>query len=208
MKIALYGLFAIFAIAIGLYPIIYFMPEMPSGLLNSKPPALLADTLWNIGFYTHISLGGLALLVGWIQFSKKMRTRYINAHRRIGMIYIISVVLSGTAAIYIGFFATGGLIASIGFISLGIVWLTFTLMAFFRIREKKVYEHQRMMIYSYAACFAAVTLRIWLPLLIMTFQDFIIAYRIVAWLCWVPNLMVAYYFVERGGSLRLPTIAR
>ena len=53
------------------------------------------------------------------------------------------------------------------------------------------------MIYSYAACFAAVTLRIWLPLLIVSLGDFITAYRIVAWLCWVPNLMVAYFLVDK-----------
>ena len=49
-----------------------------------------------------------------------------------------------------------------------------------------------MMIYSYAACFAAVTLRIWLPILTSILGEFLSAYRIVAWLCWVPNLIVAY----------------
>lgn len=54
------------------------------------------------------------------------------------------------------------------------------------------------MIYSYAACFAAVTLRIWLPLLTAAFLgDFIKAYTIVAWLCWVPNIIVAYFIVRR-----------
>jgi hypothetical protein len=53
-----------------------------------------------------------------------------------------------------------------------------------------------MMIYSYAACFAAVTLRIWLPLLISITGDFFIAYPIVAWLCWVPNLIVANLIVK------------
>ncbi|GAB4428835.1 MAG: hypothetical protein OHK0039_47410 [Bacteroidia bacterium] len=44
---------------------------------------------------------------------------------------------------------------------------------------------------SYAACFAAVTLRLWLPILTALLGDFLPAYRIVAWLCWVPNLLVA-----------------
>ncbi len=56
-------------------------------------------------------------------------------------------------------------------------------------------------IYSYAASFAAVTLRIWLPLLTIAFQDFVVAYRIVAWLCWVPNIAFAYFWVRRKGLI-------
>lgn len=49
-----------------------------------------------------------------------------------------------------------------------------------------------MMVYSYALCFSAVTFRLWLPLLIWLFSDFTPAYQLVAWLCWIPNLLVAY----------------
>jgi dolichyl-phosphate-mannose--protein O-mannosyl transferase len=62
-----------------------------------------------------------------------------------------------------------------------------------------------MMIYSYAACFAAVTLRIWLPLLIMIFGDFIIAYTIVAWMCWIPNLIVARLITRKLTTQKLQT---
>ena len=53
------------------------------------------------------------------------------------------------------------------------------------------------MIYSYALSFSAVTLRIWLPLLISQFNDFIIAYQIVAWLSWIPNLIVAHLMANK-----------
>ncbi|MBT8185644.1 MAG: DUF2306 domain-containing protein, partial [Eudoraea sp.] len=61
--------------------------------------------------------------------------------------------------------------------------------------------HQAFMIYSYAACFAAVTLRFWLPILSYAFGDFVTAYRIVAWLCWVPNMIFAFFWVRRRGLL-------
>ena len=54
-----------------------------------------------------------------------------------------------------------------------------------------------MMVFSYAACFAAVTLRIWLPLFGIFIHDFNTSYRIIAWLCWVPNMAVAWYIVKR-----------
>ena len=119
-------------------------------------------------------------------------------HRQIGKLYIISVLLSAIAGIYVGFFATGGLVSSFGFICLGIIWFYTTLMAYIHIKNKRINKHRKMMIYSYAACFAAVTLRIWLPLLILFFGDFITAYKIVAWLCWVPNLIIANLIVRKS----------
>lgn len=177
---------------IGLYPASYFLLDRKFGLLSSKSPELLANIFWNVGFYTHILLGGLALFIGWIQFSKNVRNKYLVLHKRIGILYISSVVCSSIAGICIAAFATGGIITSLGFMSLGIIWLCTTLMAYTYIRKGQTDKHQQMMIYSYAACFAAVTLRIWLPLLITIFGDFITAYMVVAWLCWVPNIGVAY----------------
>ncbi|MEP7109742.1 MAG: DUF2306 domain-containing protein [Ferruginibacter sp.] len=188
---------ALLAILIGLYPGIYFFKERKFGLLSSKSNELLANTLWNTAFYTHITLGGIALLIGWLQFNSKLRLRNLSMHRSIGKIYIVSVLISSLASIGLGFFATGGVISSTGFICLGIIWFSTTLLAYLKIKNMQVEQHRRLMIYSYAACFAAVTLRIWLPLLIILFGDFIVAYSIVAWLCWVPNLLVANLIVRK-----------
>lgn len=193
--------FAIMAIAIGLYPLLYFILDREFGLLASKSDALLSNVIWNIGFYGHILFGGLALMVGWIQFNKNFRNANLKRHRIIGKIYMIAVLISGTCGIYIGFYATGGIITSVGFICLGVVWLFTTIKAYLAIRSNDIQLHQGFMIYSYAACFAAVTLRIWLPMLIFTFGDFTIAYRIVAWLCWVPNIIFAFFWVRRRGLL-------
>lgn len=174
----------------------YLIADKKIGLLNTKPLALLSDTIWNIGFYGHVLLGGLALGIGWLQFNKKLRQKKLHLHRLVGKIYVFAALISGTCGIYIGFFATGGLITSIGFISLGIIWLSSTFRAYYYARKGAINEHQKMMIYSYAACFAAVTLRIWLPILSILIGEFIPAYKIVAWLSWVPNIIVAYFIVN------------
>ena len=189
---------AVSSIAIGLYPLIYFIIDRKFGLLSSKSAELLSDISWNVGFYSHILLGGLALLIGWTQFSPKWRKNKIRLHRNVGKAYIIFAFISSLAGIYIGFHATGGLVAKLGFISLGIIWFITTLSAYLSIRKGDVKTHQILMTYSYAACFAAVTLRIWLPILINIFDgEFIPAYRIVAWISWVPNLIFAYFVVRR-----------
>ena len=46
------------------------------------------------------------------------------------------------------------------------------------------------MIRNFALTFAAVTLRIEMPFLIMGFGE-VTGYQIVAYLCWIPNLVVA-----------------
>jgi uncharacterized membrane protein len=195
----------ILAIIVGLYPSIYFVIDRRFGLLQSKSNELLASNFWNLGFYTHIILGGLALLIGWTQFSTSFRNKNLQLHRKLGKVYVISVLFSSLAGIYIGFFATGGIISKLGFICLGFVWLSSTLIAYQYIRKGQIERHQKMMIYSYAACLAAVTLRIWLPVLSITFHNFIVAYTIVAWLCWVPNIIVANIISRR---IEVPVINR
>ncbi|MCB0373449.1 MAG: DUF2306 domain-containing protein [Muricauda sp.] len=193
--------FVFLAIGIGLYPLIYVFATDDFGLLLGKSKELLASNLWNIAFYGHISFGGLALLSGWSQFSKKLRSKRLNLHRNLGKIYVVSVLISGLCGVYLGFFATGGIVSSLGFVSLGIIWLFTTGMAYFAVKRKDMSLHQGMMIYSYAACFAAVTLRIWLPLLTLTLGEFLLAYKIVAWLCWVPNILFAHLWVRRKGLI-------
>jgi uncharacterized membrane protein len=190
---------AIFAIFIGLYPLRFIGLDHNDGLLGNKSSELLNSSLYLTAFYTHIFLGGLALLSGFTQFFKKLRTKRLGLHRTLGKVYIISVMLSGIAGLGIAFFADGGLIASTGFAILALLWLFTTSKAYTSIRNKKIDKHQQWMIRSYALCFAAVTLRIYLPLFLGVLKmEFIPAYKIIAWLCWAPNILVAELFIIRN----------
>ena len=53
------------------------------------------------------------------------------------------------------------------------------------------------MVRSYAVCYGAVTLRLQMWPLAMTFGDFAIAYQVVSWSCWVPNLVFAEWWLRR-----------
>ena len=188
----LWVLFIVFAILIGLYPIAYFVLDMSGGLLGTKSFEILHDAIWRPVFYLHISFGGIALLTGWSQFSRRMRIRNMQLHRRLGMGYLVCVLLSGLAGLYIALYASGGIIAQLGFTGLAIGWLCTTAMAYSSVLKRDIRSHENWMIRSYALCFAAVTLRLWLPLFQFGFGiEFFAGYRIIAWLCWVPNLLVA-----------------
>jgi hypothetical protein len=193
-----WAFFILFAVVIGLYPALYFILDMSAGLLSSKPESILHDKIWNTAFYIHISFGGLSLLTGWSQFSTWLRDKNLELHRWLGKTYVIAVLMSGSAGLYIAFYATGGIVSTLGFAGLAIAWLTSTLMAYIRIRQFQIDDHQHWMIRSYALTFAAVTLRLWLPgFQIFTSLDFISAYKIIAWLCWVPNLAVSEWIIRR-----------
>jgi uncharacterized membrane protein len=193
MKKFFWILMAVLAILIGLYPATYFLVDRTFGLLSTKSEALLSDVLWNIAFYIHIVLGAVALMTGWTQFSTQWRIQHLTLHRAVGKVYVSSMTLSALAGIYIGLFATAGLVAVLGFVSLGIVSLVSTVSAYQEARRGHIEKHQSRMVYSYALCFAAVTLRLWLPLLSFCMGGFEQAYRIVAWLCWVPNMVAAVW---------------
>ncbi|WP_342375186.1 DUF2306 domain-containing protein [Myxococcus stipitatus] len=196
---ALWVLFAVLCLGVGLYPSIYLFTDPNSGFRARKGLELLTNPVWNAAFYTHLALGGLALFIGWTQFIARLRRKVPGVHRFLGKVYVGAVLVSGLTGLYIGFFATGGIVAAAGFMSLALVWLFTTASAWWHIKNRRIEEHRLMMVYSYAACFAAVTLRLWLPFLVRGTGDFISAYRIVAWLCWVPNLGVAW-LLTRGQS--------
>jgi uncharacterized membrane protein len=202
-----YFFMALFAVFISLYPLKFLWSPVDEGLLGSKSAELISSFFYLPAFYTHIFLGGLALITGFSQFLPKLRRKRLGLHRALGKIYVIAVLLSGTAGLGIAYFATGGFVPALGFALLAILWLYTTANAYTSIRKMDISAHQKWMIRSYALCFAAVTLRIYLPVFTgLLGMSFIPAYTIIAWLCWMPNLAVAEWLIIRPMSLRKETV--
>ncbi|MDR6515986.1 DUF2306 domain-containing protein [Chryseobacterium camelliae] len=193
MKKLLFATMCILALLVGAYPLLYAFVESKYTFLSSKSPEVLHNIIWKTAFLAHIIFGGLALFIGWRQFGPSFRSKYTGLHRVIGKIYVTAAIISSVSAVYMGFYANGGLVSETGFIILGITWLMTTAIAVAKIRNGQVIQHQQLMTYSYACAFAAVTLRIWYPLLIRMTGDPVNSYSIVAWLCWVPNVLTAYF---------------
>jgi hypothetical protein len=55
---------------------------------------------------------------------------------------------------------------------------------------------------SFSLTFAAVTLRIYLSLSGLMGWQFASAYAVIAWLCWVPNLLIAMQLAPLKPSAR------
>lgn len=189
----------ILAVNIGLYPLTFIGVDPNVGLLGTKSPELISDLLWNIAFYIHISFGGISLLIGWILFIKKIRQNKLSLHRLIGKIYVITVLFSSLSGFYVAYYATGGIIAQLGFTGMSLAWIITTLFAYIYIRRKEVKKHENWMIRSYAVTFTGVTFRLWMPFLIIVFDlDFLGAYPIDAWISWIVNLIIADLIIRQS----------
>ncbi len=97
-----------------------------------------------------------------------------------------------------------GPIAAAGFSALAVIWIFCTANAWRWARAKDFARHQRWMTRSYALTFAAVTLRLYLPAAIIAHLDIVVAYRAIAWLCWVPNLALAELWLRRRAVRTTP----
>ena len=98
--------------------------------------------------------------------------------------------------------AYGGFVTTSGLGLLAIVSIGAIVMAVTRARQHNIAAHQQWVIRSFACTLAAFTLRVWLPVHgvlnqaeIVTFP-FSEMYQTVAWLCWVPNLIVAEWYMN------------
>lgn len=165
--------------------------------LAAPPPLLEMVVQRQTLFLFHIGGGLIALFVGAWNFLERSRNRFLNLHRWLGRIYLVSVLAGGIAGFFLSFTASSGLTARIGFGMLAVLWLATAIFAYLRIRAYDIESHRRWMIRNYALTFAAVTLRLWLPFLMATGNDFPSAYATVAWLSWVPNLLIAEFIASR-----------
>lgn len=150
--------------------------------------------------FAHTLFGPIALMLGLVNLLPAMRQRARwAAHRWVGRVYIVSCVTLGVAGLSMAFHAAGGMFARVGFALLAVLTLATVLQAYRSIKARHVRQHREWMLRSYSLIFAAVTLRIWLPLLIIAYQgQFMPAYRWVAWVSWVPNILVVEYLIRRG----------
>ena len=185
------------ALLVSVMSFMYLFDGVNEGYLELKSKEVLKSRLWWSFLYTHIVTGGIAIVIGWIQFSKRMQTTYVKWHRTLGKIYVVMTLLCAISGFYIGFFATGGWIPATGFIAMALIYFYTTLQGFLAIKNKQITAHQNYMTYSYAACLAAVTLRIYIPLSFVLEIDYILAYSIIAWVSWIPNLAIAWWVNKR-----------
>lgn len=189
---------AMLSVCVGLYAMaVIAIPQMRPPFLTNR-----FDTI-PLAAYGHLGASAIAMIVGPFQHNSWLRSRFLQVHRWLGRVYVIAVMLGGTAGLVLATRSEAGIVTHLGFGLLAILWLLTTGAAYLRIRARDQAAHRRWMTRSFALTFAAVTLRIYIPVSMALGIPFESAYRVISWIAWVPNLIVAEWLIFR----RRPRVA-
>lgn len=163
-------------------------------------------TWWRIGFYVHVFTSVLVLLAGFTQFNRFFLHQRPLWHRRAGWLYIVAVlVLSAPSGFLLALRANGGLLARISFVLLGVAWFITTLQALLLVKKQLFEKHANWMLRSYALTLSAIGLRTyaWLFDLLNIHMAPRNVYILIAWISWVPNLLIAEWLIKKGFNKKL-----
>ncbi|MGZ0219950.1 MAG: DUF2306 domain-containing protein [Acidimicrobiales bacterium] len=182
---SLWGLMLLLAVGMTLIAALY----IPDDFAFAEQRTIYEDNTFAI--LGHIVGASVPMILGPFQFLPGQRRRFLGLHRWTGRLYLLGVAVGSVLGFSMAWLAFGGIISSLGFATLAVLWLSTGAMALKQARAGHIRSHRDWMIRNYALTFAAVTLRIWLGLSQLAGVEFINAYRSVAWLSWIPNLLTA-----------------
>lgn len=139
------------------------------------------------------------------------RQRFPVAHRRLGRVYVFGGALpAGSAGLVIAPLTPFGPVAAVSNTLMAALWLTFTVTGFRMAKARRIGEHRKWMIRSFALAMSIITNRLWAvvwvivlaPQLDTTFggneQLFVHAVAgISTWTGWVIPLLISQWWLER-----------
>jgi len=194
--LVIYGFFSYLLIAISLQYIPY---NTDVAFLRIKQDVIDVP-FYKLAFFTHVYTAVFVLPAGFTQFSGFIRKKFPRVHKYTGWFYAIVVIcFAGPAGFYMGLFANGGVTSQVSFCLLAVLWIYFTGAALAKVIRGDIKSHRQFLIRSFALTLSAITLRAWKYLLVFLFHPRPMdVYEIVAWLGWIPNLIVAEIIIRKN----------
>ena len=190
--------------AVGLYALFLVLTNFASVPGTVAENGVLAP--W--GLHVHIAAASLTLLAGPWQFNAALRGRVPRVHRTMGLLYLVGVLVGGTAGAVIALGSSAGPAAGIAFLTLGATWVVVTVVAYLKVRAHDYESHRRWMLRSFALAFAAVTLRVYLEIGLAAGMEYTVVYPVVAWLSFIPNVIVIETWIRRRTVVDAPARPR
>ena len=131
---------------------VYVLIHDESFLVNPHDPAWHHYQPFKWWLLAHGLAGACALLLVPLQFSDRIRQRYLKLHRVVGRIYVAGAFVAGPLGIYIKFFQerTGSPRSfTMAAATHGILWMVTTGIAFALILKGKIQQHRQWMTRSF-----------------------------------------------------------
>lgn len=173
--------------------------------VGDTPDVVAGNVFRTPWLVVHVAGAAVALLVGPLQFVRHIRRRAPALHRWIGRTYVAGCLVGAAAGLLLASGTSTGPISTAGFGTLAVLWMLVTGRAWRLATQRRFDEHREWMIRSFALTFAAVTLRLYVPMAVaVPMIPFLDAYRAISFLCWIPNLLAAELYVRaaRANALK------
>jgi hypothetical protein len=138
----------------------YYSFSRDFAFLAEKGP-LVEAAWWRACFYTHISGGMVCLLIGPFMLWNGLLRRALAIHKWLGRGYGLAVLgWAGPSGVILSMVAKGGLPGRACFLLLCVLWIGTTALGIRAVLARRIPEHRRWMVRSYALALSAVFFRI------------------------------------------------
>lgn len=194
-----FGLMVLMAVAVSALSARYLLPTP----VFPAPPMIPHLERWPWAVILHVAGGVTALALGPFQLVTRKGARR-GWHRFSGRVYVLACLVGAAAGLWLAATTTAGPVAAAGFGSLAVMWTVTTAMGWRLAVRGDLSRHRRWMIRSLSLTLAAVTLRLLLPAAALGGLPFAVAYPAIAFLCWLPNLLLAELWLR----MRAETVSR
>jgi hypothetical protein len=191
------SLAVLFGCALYYHNSVFVLDGPNNGFLLTKTESV-RYSIYLPAFYIHIVTGSIVLITGVFQLNQRIRAHYTAWHRIAGKVYLfVILVFTAPSGLVMSLYANGGLATVSGFAMLALLWWFFTWKGFQNAIHKRWDVHRKFMMRSYALTFAAVTLRLYSIFFALAGYRGESIYTIVAWLSWVPSLIVIEIYLRQ-----------
>ncbi|HEY3403752.1 MAG TPA: DUF2306 domain-containing protein [Ohtaekwangia sp.] len=187
----------ILAVPLAFNALSYINFDPQYGFLRLKKFAI--DTGWYLpAYYAHVLFAAIILVVGFFQVHPTWGLRWRPLHRFFGKIYIGGILFfAAPGGLIMSFFINRGPWVLASFLLQCTAWFICTALAYKRIRERDISSHRQWVLRSFALTLAAITLRVYVFLSSWSFDlGQPTAYALIAWLSWVPNLLICEWLLR------------
>jgi uncharacterized membrane protein len=154
----------------------------------------------------HIIPGALFMILGPLQFMRRIRARYLRFHRWSGRVFVASSIVIGVTALIMGVvMPLGGANETAATTFFSLIFLFAVVKAFVEIRQRHVAQHREWMLRAFAVGLAIATIRpiigIFSELTDLSPREF---FGIAFWIGFGIHLIVAEIWIQHTRRARAP----
>lgn len=145
---------------------------------------------YRFAFYAHIVSGPFVLLIAIFLFALGRHNRFISAHRLLGKIqFVLIVLVLGPSGLIMATRTYTGPIAGTGFALLSIMTTISAFLAVHHVRQGNIIQHRRWATRLFLMLLSPIVLRVSSGVFITSDLESTLTYQLSAWGSWIVPLL-------------------